>query len=751
MDSKQTYFAHSGTEGDESDWQRLDDHLLAVGLVAGEFARVFGAQELAEVAGKLHDLGKYSARYQQRLRGGSSVDHATAGAKIAVEKWAANRLEVALAKILAFVIAGHHAGLANAVQKGDKRRTLEQRLDLQFGSDLEVLDDLWQEEIALPATLTAPSLKPGKKIAGFSMAMLTRMIYSCLVDADYLDTQHYYEKLEGNTVQLNEPPSLGALNDAFQSYMDGLRTQSTTYGSINTLRNHILDHAVAQSGLAAGLFTLTVPTGGGKTLTSMAFALRHALQQEMRRIIYVIPYTSIIEQNAAVFRRAFGALGTEAVLEHHSAFDDRSIKDEETRDKLRRASENWSIPVVVTTAVQFFESLFADRSSQCRKLHNIAGSVIILDEAQMIPLTLLRPIMAAIDELALNYRCSVVLCTATQPAIQQENDFYNGFEQVREIAPEPEKLFTELKRVTVHHVGEKDDTALHDILAQHEQMLLIVNNRRHARALYEAAADLDGVYHLTTLMCAAHRQQVLAEVRQRLCDGLPCRLVSTSLIECGVDVDFPFVMRAEAGLDSVAQAAGRCNREGKRSAEDSEVWVFAPVGWPTPPSIKFLAAIMRETLRHHDDALSTAAMTYYFQRIYAQMGNELDKHRLVELHTGSAKSLDFPFQDITKQFRMIDSYMLPLIVPFDGEAEKIIERLHYAEHIGGLMRRLQPYLVQIPEQALQTLCETGRVEFVQPQRFAQQFPVLIGLALYDDRAGLSWKNPDFISSFDLVL
>ena len=484
----------------------------------------------------------------------------------------------------------------------------------------------------------------------------------------------------------------------------------------------------------------------------MAFALEHAKRHGMRRVIYVIPFTSIIEQNAAEFRKAFGELGEQAVLEHHSTFDDGKLQNEATKDKLCLASENWDAPIVVTTAVQFFESLFADRSSRCRKLHNIAGSVIILDEAQMLPLNLLLPIMQAIKELAQNYRCSIVMCTATQPAVQAENGFYRGFENVREIAPKPTALFDKLRRTTVQHIGTQTDADLLAKLAEHPQMLVIVNNRRHARSLYDQAKHLDGTFHLTTLMCAKHRSQKLDEIRDRLKKGEPCRVIATSLIEAGVDVDFPLVMRAEAGLDSVAQAAGRCNREGKRPSENSFVWIFAPEDkWKAPPELATQAAVMRLTAdSFSDDLLSTQAVAAYFAELYQLKGSELDNKKILKMHNDTGQSLDFPFQTIADQFRMIESHMQPLIIPFDVEAENLISSLRYADHIGGLLRKLQPYTVQILESALATLYKAGRIEPINEKNFGKQFYTLIGLDLYDDVAGLSWEDTNFIREENLI-
>lgn len=756
------YYAHSAQDKlgnllPYEHWQTLQSHSVNVGEMAAEFARVFGTQEIACQTGKLHDLGKYSEAFNHRLHGGPPVDHATAGAKIAVKRWGD-----VIGKLMAFCIAGHHAGLANGNGEGDNRRTLKQRLALQFGADIPALDNLWQQEIKLPQNLLAPPLKADAHHPFFSYAFFTRMLYSCLVDADYLDTEAFYSNLESKAAERGGYPDLNALQHNFNQFINNFRRRiaqaseqteaEKRNAALNRLRSEILDHAVEQAVQPQGLFTLTVPTGGGKTFTSMAFALEHAKQHGMRRVIYVIPFTSIIEQNAAEFRKAFGELGEQAVLEHHSTFDDGKLQGEATKDKLRLASENWDAPIVVTTAVQFFESLFADRSSRCRKLHNIAGSVIILDEAQMLPLNLLLPIMQAIKELAQNYRCSVVMCTATQPAVQAENGFYRGFENVREIAPKPTALFDKLRRTTVQHIGTQTDTDLFAKLGEHPQMLVIVNNRRHARSLYDQAKHLDGTFHLTTLMCAKHRSQKLDEIRGRLKNGEPCRVIATSLIEAGVDVDFPLVMRAEAGLDSVAQAAGRCNREGKRLPENSFVWIFAPEEqWKAPPELATQAAVMRLTAdSFSDDLLSTQAVAAYFSELYQLKGSELDNKKILKMHNDAGQSLDFPFQTIADKFRMIESHMQPLIIPFDVEAENLISSLHHADHIGGLLRKLQPYTVQIPEKALAALYKAGRIEPINEKNFGKQFYTLIGLDLYDEVAGLSWEDNVFIKAENSV-
>lgn len=756
------YYAHSAQDElgnllPYEHWQTLQSHASNVGNLAAAFAQNFGADEIARYTGQLHDLGKYSLPFQKRLKGeAKSVDHATAGAKIAVERWGN-----VIGKLIAFCIAGHHTGLANGCGEGNNRSTLKQRLALQFGEDIPALDNLWQQEIKLPQNLSAPPLKADAHHPFFSYAFFTRMLYSCLVDADYLDTEAFYSNLENEASERGGYPDLNALQHNFNQFINAFRRRiaqaseqteaEKRNAALNRLRSEILDHAVEQAAQPQGLFTLTVPTGGGKTFTSMAFALEHAKQHGMRRVIYVIPFTSIIEQNAAEFRKVFGELGEQSVLEHHSTFDDGKLQNEATKDKLRLASENWDAPIVVTTAVQFFESLFADRSSRCRKLHNIAGSVIILDEAQMLPLNLLLPIMQAIKELAQNYRCSIVMCTATQPAVQAENGFYRGFENVREIAPKPTALFDKLRRTTVQHIGTQTDADLLAKLGEHPQMLVIVNNRRHARSLYDQAKHLDGTFHLTTLMCAKHRSQKLDEIRGRLKNGEPCRVIATSLIEAGVDVDFPLVMRTEAGLDSVAQAAGRCNREGKRPSENSFVWIFAPEEqWKAPPELATQAAVMRLTANSFsDELLSTQAVATYFAELYQLKGSELDNKKILKMHNDTGQNLDFPFQTIADKFRMIESHMQPLIIPFDVDAENLISSLHHADHIGGLLRKLQPYTVQIPEKALAALYKAGRIEPINEKNFGKQFYKLIGLDLYDEVAGLSWEDTEFLKGESL--
>jgi CRISPR-associated endonuclease/helicase Cas3 len=733
------FFAHSSNDGDRSRWQPLVDHLKNVGELAAQRAAIFGGQALARVQGELHDLGKYTEAFQRRLTGDPrSVDHSTWGARVAAERYGQ------IGQILAYGIAGHHAGLANGQGEGERTPLASRLID----PGLEPLNPEWKREITLPPKVAPPVLKAHPQRAQFQQAFFCRMLFSCLVDADFIDTENFYLGLKGDTsARIGAYPSLEELRLRLNNHLQSFPAE----GSVNPVRARILSHVRGQAESDAGLFALTVPTGGGKTLASLAFALDHAIHHKLRRVIFVIPFTSIVEQNAAVFRLAFGELGDKAVLEHHSAF----VEQPTTRDdpdkfqaiqKLRLAMENWDAPIVVTTAVQFFESLFAARPSQCRKLHNIAGSVVVLDEAQTMPLKLLRPCVAGIDELARNYRASVVLCTATQPALEAPN-FKGGLEKVHELAPDPPRLYEELERVRVRHLGLIGDEALAEHLRSREQVLCIVNNRRHARTVHEAMQDLPGARHLTTLMCARHRSEVLAEVRQLLREGQPCRLVSTSLIEAGVDVDFPTVLRAEAGLDSIAQAAGRCNREGLRDREASEVLVFATANdeWAPPPELRQFAQAAGEVLRHHANApLAPAAIRQYFELLYWQQGDEqLDKFALLPLlRTSQVDSL--PMETLAQKFRMIEDTQVPVIIPYDEEARDALKALRFAEGCVNLARRLQPYSVQVPQKAATALRNAGAVQPVAPQKWGEQFLALINEDLYVKSTGLRWDNPTFI-------
>lgn len=551
------------------------------------------------------------------------------------------------------------------------------------------------------------------------------MLFSCLVDADFLDTEKFIDPDRAR--ERAGYPSLETIAARFFSALEKLN-QSDPDKPVNRHRAAVLAQCRAAAAWSPGLFSLTVPTGGGKTLSSMAFALSHALRYGKCRIVYVIPFTSIIEQNAAVFRRFAGA---DAVLEHHSNFEP---PEEDLRSRL--ASENWDAPIIVTTNVQFFESLFGCRASVCRKLHNIANSVVILDEAQTLPVKFLRPCLAALRELATTYKTSIVLCTATQPALSRRDDFPEGLEGVREIIADPIRLANELKRVDVRALGKMADTDLVARLAEHAQVLCIVSTRRHARKLFEALPDRDSSFHLSALMCPAHRSLVLRRIRQALKRGAPCRVISTQLIEAGVDIDFPVVYRSLAGLDSIAQAAGRCNREGRLPTR-GQVFVFEPEDNIPAGFLRQAAQTAQGVIRRSaGEFMTLAAVEEYFRDLYWLQGDRLDAENILGMLSVDLMRGNFPFRDVAEAFQIIRDGMQPIIIPWNRKARALIAKLPFVESYGALLRQLQRYTVLVHPYHWRQLVESGSVELV-----AGHYPVLKNKELYRCDIGLDPGDP----------
>jgi len=619
------------------------------------------------------------------------------------------------------VIAGHHAGLGD----GDE-------IDRRLAPDQHRIEDFraWRElALQLPdAGRLRPPAGWSREAGAFSDAFLTRMLFSCLVDADFLETEAFHGRAEGRAPKRGGHTELIVLRDRLRGQMAMLDGQGG--GPVAALRSRVLAAAVAKAKATPGLFTMTVPTGGGKTLASLSFALEHAARHGLRRVIHVAPFTAIIEQTADVFRKALES--EHDVLEHHAQFDWPERDDEEGRSglgKLRRASENWDVPVVVTTAVQLFESLFANRTSRCRKLHNLARSVIILDEAQALPLPVLRPCMEAIKELARNYGATIVLCTATQPALREKDGFAGGFVigEDREIAPEPPALYAALKRVRVEKApAPVTDAQIAARFADQPQMLCIVNSRRHARDLFDAIRDQPGALHLSTLMVPKHRRAVLEEVRRRVKHGEPVRLVSTSLIEAGVDLDLPEVWRAQAGLDSIAQAAGRCNRNGRLNL--GRVVVFEPAEAKPPRALAAFWAAAQPVLRRYEDVLGLDAMGAYFQELYFQKGAGAldavmmgDQRGVLPALAAHTKDRRFPFRTLGTAFRLIEDTMEPVVVPVgadgkvDEKARELLRALAGAARPpGNLLRQLQNHVVTIPSPARRSWLAQGVLASAHP-------------------------------------
>ena len=765
------YYAHSTSRADRSDWQLLADHLHNVAELAARFGAKFDAERLARLTGILHDLGKYSDAFQAYITGhGQSPDHSTAGAQ-EVRNLPRTQGDIVGAWLAAYTIAGHHGGLPDGTWPAPSLTERLKRL-------VPPVPQVWREEVRPNADRLLPAWfkpRPTSEQTGFSLAFLGRMVFSCLVDADTLDTAAHRDRVERRATNHEWPElhtRIDSLVAAFDAHMAGKLagvSEAVRQSDVNRRRAEILSHVRGKASLPRGVFTLNVPTGGGKTLASPGFALDHAKRWGMERIIYAIPFTSIIDQTAEIFREV---LGRDIVLEHHGAIESAAPEKEEGADadaqrldiKLRLAMENWAAPVVVTTNVQFFESLFSHKRARCRRLHNLANAVIVLDEAQAIPLHVLRPCVAALDELARNYGCTILLCTATQPALMAP-DFANGFVigPDRELAPDPLALHQAFRRVTLRRAGRMTDEALVAELAAVEQGLVIVNSRAHALALYRAgrAEGLAGMVHLTTRQTAADRQVILTEIRRRLATGEPCRVIATSLVEAGVDLSFPRVWRALAGLDSIIQAAGRCNREGRWPQDDSIVTVFEPAEAKPPVEIKRAVEAMGRVAPKHDDLTSPGAIEAFFREVYWQKGDGLDRTRmqdrdgyvekpvLAEFKIGS-DTADFAYRNVGEHFRLIHDGMTPVIIAIDEEPKAALAALkHNPPSPGGVARRLQRFLVQVPPRMRDELIRNGHVQYVEG--FGDLFAVLKTPTFYSREEGLAWERANELGIDDGII
>lgn len=765
------YFGHThpAYPQDPTRWESLSAHLNEVADRAAAYGQKFDSAELTRTLGLWHDLGKFSQAFQRYLRhsggdteegepGGKSgrgPDHSTAGAR-----HAAIHCRPGLGQLLGYALAGHHAGLPDG--DGIGPGTLKHRLS---ASPIEP----WEE--GARATLDAPVFRAPaleKKQArfladGYASSFWTRMLFSCLVDADFLATEAFMNAEQGRIREETERPSLTTLAERLQRYMEKKRVEAAD-SPVNRIRTEIRDACLREATEATGLFSMSVPTGGGKTLSSLAFALEHARRHGLERIVYVIPFTGIIEQNATVFREA---LGDEAILEHHSNFDGEPNEDAPPDERLQSwknklASENWDAPVIVTTGVQFFESLHAHKPSRCRKLHRLSRSVIILDEAQTLPLPLLQPCLRALEQLAKNYGSTVVLCTATQPAVHRRENFPVGLENLREIIPTSLRLHERLRRVVVERLTTPlTDDALTERLLNEPRVLCIVNTRKHARVLFEKLRAAAGeshadnridrsVHHLSAQMCPVHRTEVLDEVRAKLRAGKSVRLISTQLIEAGVDIDFPCVHRTCAGLDAIAQAAGRCNREG-RLGDPGRVIVFTSADHRTP------AGYLRQTaesgdevlLSEHDaaDPLEPAAIERYFRLLYGRNFNAdatRDRTNFVKvdgaprnilgdlLPSAAPRSVDemlaFRLRTLGENFRLIEDTTEALIVPYGEEGRRLGEKLRETYDPAGrrrLLRQLQRYTVAIPKPVFAAALADGRIQKIQ-----ELAPVLVSPGIH---------------------
>ncbi|HMP72512.1 MAG TPA: CRISPR-associated helicase Cas3' [Kiritimatiellia bacterium] len=709
--------------------QTLGEHATGVAETCRDFASLFGAGEWGYFLGMAHDLGKATDAFQERLKAAlddessseqlpGRVDHSTAGAQYAALR------SKSMGLLYAYALAGHHAGLANGHDE------TQSCLSARLTKVVDLPDQEWVEKLdrlVMPGTLPYPTDATKRRDIALQVSFFIRMIFSCLVDADCLNSEQWSQP-DQHRIR-GEFPNLAELRaQFFQTLEARYPIRRKDPNPLVAQRSDILWHCLEKAKRIPGLYSLTVPTGGGKTLASMAFALKHSECHGHQRIIYAIPYTSIIEQTAKVFR---SILGEDAVLEHHSSFE----PDQEDQ-RSRLASENWGAPLVVTTNVQLFNSLYSNRTSACRKNHHLTRAIIILDEAQALPIPYIQPCLSVLRELVDHYGATIILCTATQPAFKKRQEFPSGLEGVEEIIPDPRGLSRSMRRTRLTRLPTLSIPELADRIRGERQVLCIVNTKAHARALFTQLGLMKGVYHLSAAMCPAHRRMMLSRLRRALHSDTPCLAVSTQVIEAGVDIDFPVVYRAAAGLDSLVQAAGRCNREGIRP--------YGHVYWFTPaegvPAIFRQAAETLELVsKSHNDLLSLEAMDAYFQEYYWLRDQDLDKKGILRMLQSGVPSGLFPFRDIADAFSLIDDQSRAIIIPFNREAKRWINDLKYAESGLRLARKLQPFSVNVASTLWCELEAMKAIEWVK-----SQYPVLRDefRYLYSNATGLSVDGPN---------
>lgn len=714
---QKVFYAHSANDHDH--WHRLLTHLQSVGDLASGFSRSCTWSSEARLAGFLHDLGKYADRFQNRLQGkDAGLDHWSQGA------WVALKDHKAIAAALA--IQGHHIGLQRGATPS-LRGMNPDNLALTHPLNLQLSDPdanrLLQRAQAdgLQFNAAATTALPNGFTQAVAAMLDVRLLFSCLVDADFLDTEaHFNGDAEGKRPRPTGPAldTQVALN-ALNRYMgERIRVGTQANAQVLAAREALWRATGEAAQTAPNVFTLTAPTGSGKTLAMLRFALEHAARNKLKRIVLAVPFLTVIEQTAREYRQVFAGFPENYVLEHHSlaglgvesSHTDAEGDNADDQERQRRLlAENWDAPIVLTTNVQLLQSLFSNRPSSCRKLHNLMESMILFDEAQSLPQHLAVPTLAALSHLSAAYRSSVVFATATQPAFDALHEAVtkhavSGWRPV-EVVPEHPALFATLKRVAVAwpKPGEKRTWA--DLAAEirnTEQSLVVVNLKRHALALLDALDDAPDVFHLSTNLCAEHRRAVLDKVRARLKAGQPCRLISTQCIEAGVDVDFPKVYRAFAPLEAIAQAAGRCNREGRMNASGQlgEVIVFEPIedgGWRRsyPTHAYYQATEVTRTLLALNgdlDINDPAIFQAYYRRLYDLNNPATQNAELSE----AIQALDFI--EVAKGYRLIDQDAIQVLVPWADRWDDFHALRAEAEQSGitsGWMRRAQGLAVSV--------------------------------------------------------
>jgi len=730
-------YAHSKPDAPKDEWQTLQDHLNAVAELAAEFAAVFGGADAARLLGMVHDIGKGSHAFQRRLEGDSHhVDHSSAGAQLLHEHYKK------VGDLLSYPIVGHHGGLPNGRENG-KRTCLVERLAATTEAYDEALGFITLPSLQEFVSLTPPYIQSAKtrKRWSFSVSFFVRMLFSCLVDADYLDTERFIDE-ERYSARAYRGMNLHEMRNVLNAHVQRLESSAQGASEVNEARAGIRKTCIDAAAQDAGLFTLTVPTGGGKTLSALSFALEHAICNGQKRIIYVAPFTTIIDQTAAVLK---GIFGDDSVLEHHSNYDFSDSESGDSAKELRErlSMENWDVPLIVTTNVQFFESLYSSKTSRSRKVHNIANSVVILDEAQTLPDNLLKPCLAALEELCDNYATSVVLCTATQPALEAEWPFESKPVDIVPTERRHAALFDE--RVRIEYIGEKTLDQLIEELIAHEQVLCVVSSRRAAGAVYdkiEEKVGSEGVYHLSALMVPEHRVQVLGRIRSDLGCGNRCVVVSTQLIEAGVDIDFPVVYREMAGIDSIKQSAGRCNREGCLDRGCVSVFECPEIAIGPKTWLSSMAHLGKEVIDQATDPFGDEGVKSFFEKRYTRA--ETDAAGIFSELSDSDRctNMNLSFERYSDDFKLIDDDSVSVFIPWGETGMGIYENLCRDEADVTLARAIQKFSVSVYHYDFNRLVDAGRI--VSCGSFKVLEPCVGELIGYSEEKGLVVEDTDVV-------
>lgn len=691
------------------------EHCEGVATLASKFASEFGLESFGQIEGLLHDKGKEQIGFQNYIQGVTGYDdsiiyhrtpHAFVGALIA------KKLYPQVYPLISYPIMGHHAGLSD------------------FGDFEEKMKEDIPADVSVKSLNIVPKINTKLNTDSKDLHHIIRMLYSCLVDADYLDTEAFMN--EDNARSRQNKCTLKVLLPLLEKKLSEFKDAKKT--EVNQIRAEIQEQCLKCSEEKPGFFSLTVPTGGGKTISSLVWAMYHAIKYGKKRIIIAIPYTSIITQTAQVLRDIFGE---ENVLEHHSNTNPDSIKDKKLALQMKLATENWDYPIIVTTNVELFESMFSNKPSSCRKLHNVCNSVLILDEVQTLPLEYLQPIVDSLKTFQQIFGTTILFTTASLPALKGEirhgkspNAVLNGIAEIKEIIPISFRLHEKLRRVNLHFDENRSSyDEIADRLSKYDRVLCIVNTRRDAFEIYSRLPKEEITIHLSRMMCSQHIRETINYIKESLLDDNKkvIRVIATQLIEAGVDIDFPVVFRQEAGLDSILQAAGRCNREGKLELSDSYVFRLDK---PLPRGYISNAANAQKNLKDNLDWFDPETMTEYFIQLYSRT-ETFDKAKIKDY---LYKPLDFCFETASKNFKLIEDNSVSVIVNYKN-SYALIEKLQLNGINYNIMKKLSQFSVNIHDKDFKELMKSGLIKEILEGVF-----YLPDREQYDEKLGLLIKS-----------